>query len=179
MSKENWPCRKYKVSLTGVMGTCECGWLQADHKPARRKFLRDQFKSGGAAATESGEDNVERSEKKKQPEPCSTFKIDVDMGFQLCSCGWDKGAHDEAARKRAAEAALSKDMIASMRIDQRKLAMEAGHPCAEFEVDLANAEGGYGLCLCGFSRQDHMKFSQVPEEWLQAQAELTPPKEFT
>uniref|UniRef100_A0A7S3PT72 Uncharacterized protein n=1 Tax=Aplanochytrium stocchinoi TaxID=215587 RepID=A0A7S3PT72_9STRA len=176
MPQENWPCTKYKVDLTGDMGRCKCGWLQADHKAARRKIIKDEFKKKEKANTT---EIVDLKAVEKAAEACENFRVDLNNGFQICSCGWDKKAHDEAAIKRAAAATEEKNMVASMRIDERKLAMENGHPCAIFEVDIANNAGGYGVCICGFNRQDHMEFKKVPDEWLKRKEGLTPPKEFT
>ena len=56
--------------------------------------------------------------------------------------------------------------------------MEQGVACDKFEVDVQNETGGYGVCLCGKTREDHFEIRQQGSEYLQIRRRLTEPKPF-
>lgn len=56
--------------------------------------------------------------------------------------------------------------------------MEKGEACAKFEVDVNNKTGGYGVCLCGKSSEEHTDYNTKGDQYEKIKSELTAPKEF-
>jgi hypothetical protein len=110
----------------------------------------------------------------KQDKPCNHYSVDVNAKtFGDCVCGHGKGKHKEFGGHVDDTPAPAAPVHV-----QEVIVRDGHHPCAKFELDMKNT-GGYGHCLCGFSRTDHEHFHHDPDEWLKVKTSLTKPKEFT
>lgn len=184
--EKTFPCLGFKVDLLGGFGNCKCGFSQPDHRPEKRKQLKEMYlraNPGGNTAEREAEEAESEEELEdiddENDEPCEKFVFDATMPYNTCSCGFTKDEHNAAKVKREqAKAAKRKAEIEkSKKKSPRQLAMEKGVPCPTFEVNVANSTG-FAVCLCGFSRQDHNDFKASPEVWVKKKAELTEPKPF-
>jgi len=172
------PCAHYEVDvLSTKFGNCKCGWSKEDHRAAGT-FVEPELRefAGGHGGDPKRPTIAPKKVQGKQDKPCYHYQVDVNAKtFGDCLCGHAKKAHREFgghAGEEPAGAAPPPPPPAEV------IVRDGTHPCAKFELDLKN-QGGYGACLCGFSRKDHEDFHSDPAEWSKIKQALTPPKEFT
>lgn len=205
-SVQGYPCMRFKIDMKKGFGQCACGFGKPDHSQERRKQLKKEFESQKRTTqmnrvetdpqgvpipvpkpppieknTHKQElnDEEEHVDEGKDLEPCENYRFDHTKPYNTCSCGWTKVDHEQAAARRAnaTAAAQQKEIEQAGQKTQREIAIERGVPCDIFEVDLTSA-GGYGVCLCGLTRQDHQDFKSSPQAWIDTKASLTEPKPF-
>ena len=116
-----------------------------------------------------------KTRKGKQDKPCDSYEVDMTgKTFGDCMCGHARAKHPQYGGKVEPDAKAEEPPPQEPEVIVR----DGTHPCAKFELNMHNA-GGYGACLCGFTRVDHEDFHADPQQWVNIRATLTPPKEFT
>lgn len=179
-----FPCLVFKVDLSGGFGQCKCGFTQPDHKPEKRKQLKEKYLKGDVVEEEGLEDLEEDLNDLEEledlaDEACDKYQFDPSKPYNTCGCGFTKKDHEVAKVKREKEKqkeSKSKEQKLNTK-SPRELAIAEGVPCPTFEVDIVSKHG-LGMCLCGLSRRDHQDFSSSPSLWIKKKKELTEPKAF-
>jgi len=171
------PCRSFTFQNGSRL--CACGFEMSDH---------DSDDQGGSPNRLSLSINrmVRRVSKRfsnirgqvvlsnPQGVACEHFSLNLQgEQYGLCKCGFNKLEHEKAHKQRqeveAKEALVKKQKAIEARGDPTK-------PCKSFALDLANKEG-YGVCQCGFRRDQHMDFTMHGEHQ-KVRGTLTAPKPF-
>jgi len=181
--KSALPCNHFEIDITGTFGFCKCGHSREEHKaagtlaePEPRIFagvhIEDAKRATIAAMPKPG------AHPGKQAKPCDNYQVDMNgKTFGDCLCGHAKAKHKQF--KKGNQDSDEEDEAPKPAPEAPKVIVRDGtQPCEVFELDLKNT-GGYGHCICGFSRLDHEQFHHDPEEWHRVKASLTAPKEFT
>lgn len=172
------PCRSYTVDLTGKFGHCKCGFSREDHKHAGTLVEKEHavFAGGHVADPNRATSAPRNVPRQKQVKPCADYQVDTN-GAQYgdCTCSHPRVKHRQFGMVHDVE---EPEPIPEPEPVAEVIVRDGTQPCVKFELDVKNL-GGYGACLCGFSRLDHEQFSINPSEWMSVKDSLTAPKDFS
>lgn len=183
--KSEFPCNHFEIDITGTFGFCKCGHSRDEHKAAGTLAEPEPRLFAGGHIGDAKRATIAQkpgAHPGKQAKPCENYQVDMNgKTFGDCLCGHAKAKHKQfQATKKALNNDPDEEEVAPAPEPEAPKAIlrDGSHPCEKFELDLKNT-GGYGHCLCGFSRLDHEQFHHDPDEWHKVRAGLTAPKEFT
>jgi hypothetical protein len=168
--------------LPAHLGSVNAGHSREEHKAAGTYVEPEQRVFAGGHIGDVKRSTIAPSKAPahsgKQAKPCDNYQVDMNGAtFGDCFCGHAKLKHKQF-NKHASDEDADEQAPAVVATPVKVIVRDGTHPCEVFELDLKN-HGGYGACICGFSRVDHEQFHHDPEEWNKIKAALTPPKEFT
>ena len=180
------PCDHFELDLSGTFGFCKCGHSREEHKQAGTIKEPEPIVFAGAHIQDVKRStlvNKPGAHPGKQAKPCDHYAVDMNgKTFGDCLCGHAKAKHKQFQVARKGEyndPDAEEEAAPEPQPEAPKIIVRDGtHPCEVFELDLKN-QGGYGACICGFTRVDHEQFHHDPEEWVKVKNSLTAPKEFT
>lgn len=184
------PCANFVLDMAGGFGTCKnCGKTKQEHKEAGKikEKERSVFAGGHAAdkkrptITKNTKLDVKRKGKKKNKGACDNYRVDMTgKNFGDCVCGFPKGEHGEKGKFAQDDDSEEDDELDELpQLKEEEIIRNGKEPCIRFELDMKNDAGGYGMCVCGFGRNEHNRKSMTKKEWLKVKESLTKPKEFT
>lgn len=179
------PCNHFEIDVTGTFGFCKCGFSREDHKNAGTFVEAELRVFAGGHITDSKRATIVSKPGQhpgKQAKPCDHYQVDTGgQTFGDCMCGHAKTKHKQfqAAKKTHNNNPDEEEVVPEPEPEAPRVIVRDGvHPCEIFELDMKNS-GGYGHCICGFSRLDHEQFHHDPQDWVRVKDALTAPKEFT
>jgi len=178
------PCNHFELDLQGTFGFCKCGHSREEHKQAGTLAPPEPRLFAGAHIQDGKRNSIagKPGAHGKQAKPCDHYAVDTNgKTFGDCVCGHPKTKHKQFQPvKKGQNNDPDEEEVAPEPEPEapRVIVRDGTHPCEVFELDLKN-QGGYGRCICGFSRLDHEQFHSDPAEWHRVKASLTAPKEFT
>jgi len=175
------PCNLFKIDTTADFEVCgNCGRRKADHP----EIEKSTSTFAGTHVKEAIKTLVKRVSKRftvsVNGEPCNKFEVDVlATKFGSCKCGFNKKEHEDIEEARAERKRLD-SKLHEVKLQEEKLQDQPDRPCNTFNLNL-ESKGGYGVCVCGFTRQEHQQFTDVRlvGTLKEKKGALTTPKEFT
>ncbi len=183
--KDEYPCNNYQLDMNASsFGACKCGWAKVDHGKGLGKPATTSPPPPPPPV--AGPPPIKR--------PCDFFVADVTaQEFGMCTCGFRKAEHGlkgsdaehlhvhlaPQGQSVADNVAKPKDDISSVFFagSARNTVVNSNTtgtgattgtgngngdgPCNNFTLDMS---GGFGMCVCGYSREDHKKVMKDAEK---------------